>query len=99
MRRSLLHDVAVPNNMAVYVFYKTNTEYARHVEEYMHDFKRRTAQDLEVVDPDSRRGADLCRLYDVVEYPTIIATAPDGRMQSSWRGEPLPTIDEVSYYV
>ncbi len=85
--------------MDVWVFYRQNSEVARTVEEYLHDFQRRTAKEIEVIDPDSPRGADLCRTYDVVEYPTIVATAPDGQVRSSWRGLPLPTIDEVSYYV
>jgi hypothetical protein len=84
--------------MSVWVFYRQNSEAARTVEEYLHDFQRRTAKEIEVIDPDSVRGADLCRVYDVVEYPTIVATTPDGQVQGSWRGLPLPTIDEVSYY-
>ena len=84
--------------MSVWVFYRQNSEAARIVEEYLHDFQRRTAKEIEVIDPDSVRGADLCRVYDVVEYPTIVATTPDGQVQGSWRGLPLPTIDEVSYY-
>lgn len=85
--------------MSVMIFYKNPGEHARIVEEYLNDFERQTAKRLEEVDPDSRRGADLCRLYDVVEFPTIVATAEDGQLRNSWRGVPLPTIDEVNYYV
>lgn len=85
--------------MSVMVFYRENSEYAREVSGYLKDFERRTAKTLDVVDPDSRRGADLCRIYDIVEYPTIVATMEDGQMRNMWRGLPLPTIDEVSYYV
>lgn len=85
--------------MSVLVFYKSESEHARDVEEYLHDFERRTSHVLETVDPDSPRGVQLGELYDVVEYPTIVATNEDGQMRNSWRGVPLPTIDEVSYYV
>lgn len=85
--------------MSVMVIYKSASEYARAVEEFLHDFERRTARTLEIVDPDSRRGADICRVYDVVEYPTIVATSEDGQLRKIWRGVPLPLIDEVSYYV
>lgn len=81
------------------IFYKKLGEETRRAEEYGHDFERRTAHTLEYIDPESARGVELARLYDVVEYPTIIATATDGQMRDSWRGFPLPTIDEVSYYV
>ena len=85
--------------MAVMVFYKSDSDHARSVIDYLYDFRRRTAKDLEEVDPDSRRGIDLAQLYGVVEYPTIIATTEDGQLRNMWRGLPLPTIDEVSYYV
>jgi len=85
--------------VGVFVFYRRESDYGREVEEYLHDFERRTGKELEVIDPDSARGADMCRTYDVVEYPTIIATGTDGQVQGMWRGTPLPTIDEVSYYV
>jgi hypothetical protein len=85
--------------VSVMVVYKSSSEHARDVDEYLHDFEKRTARTLETIDPDSRRGADLCRLYDVVEYPTIIAVSKDGQLLHMWRGIPLPLIDEVSYYV
>lgn len=85
--------------MPVMVLYKSSSEHARDVIDYLHDFEQRTGHTLETIDPDSRRGADLCRLYDVIEYPTVIATTSDGQMRNMWRGIPLPTIDEVSYYV
>lgn len=85
--------------MAVMVFTRDRTDYSRRVSEYLHDFTRRTAREITVVDPDSRNGAELARVYDIVEYPTIIATSNDGALQANWKGLPLPTIDEVSYYV
>jgi len=85
--------------VSVMVVYRDPGESSRDVETFLHDFKRRTAQDLEVIDPDSRRGSDLCRAYDIVEYPTLLAVAEDGQVRNMWRGLPLPTIGEVSYYV
>jgi len=38
-------------------------------------------------------------VYDIVEYPTIIALSDSGQLQNLWRGLPLPTISEVSFYV
>lgn len=81
------------------IFTREDTDYARRVTEFLYDFKRRTSHALTVVNPDSADGAARAQVYDIVEYPTIIATADDGRLLSQWRGLPLPTIDEVSYYV
>lgn len=80
------------------VIYKKQSEHAERVEEFLRDFKRRTLHEMEAVNPDSPRGADICRIYDIVEYPTIIATTSDGQLRNMWRGMSLPTIDEVSYY-
>lgn len=85
--------------MRAVVVYKYHSDHAREVLDYLRDFERQTNQTLEEVDPDTRDGADFCRLYDVVEYPSIVVMQDDGVMQNMWRGRPLPMIDEVRYYV
>ena len=85
--------------MRVVVVYKEQTDYARQVTDYLRDFKRQTGHDLEAMNPETPAGIDFCRTYDIVEYPTLIAISNDGVMQNTWRGLPLPTISEVSYYV
>lgn len=85
--------------MRVVVIYKDDSEHSRAVSDYLRDFNRQTGHELETLDPDTGDGADFCRTYDVVEYPTIIALSDDGALQNMWRGLPLPTISEVSYYV
>lgn len=84
--------------MKVIVFYKPESEHATQVEEYLRDFSRQTGKELETMNPDSAEGAQLCRVYDIVEYPSMIALSDDGLLQTSWRGLPLPLISEVSYY-
>jgi hypothetical protein len=85
--------------MSAFLFYKVESDHARAVTDFLHDFEKRTGKTLEVVDPDSPRGENLRELYDVMMYPTIIATDDDGRLKEAWRGEPMPLIDEVSFYV
>jgi hypothetical protein len=81
------------------VVYKEETDYARDVTDYLRDFYRQTGHELETINPDTPDGADFCRSYDIVEYPSIVALSDDGALQNLWRGLPLPTISEVSYYV
>lgn len=85
--------------MRVVVVYKEESDYAREVSDYLRDFTRQTGHTLETLDPDTRDGADFCRAYDIVEYPSIVALSDNSVMQNMWRGRPLPTISEVSYYV
>lgn len=85
--------------MRVAVVYKQATDYARQVEEFLTNFQRQTGRELEVLNPEDRDGESFCRTYDIVEYPTVIAVSDDGQVQNMWRGLPLPTVSEVSYYV
>jgi len=85
--------------MRVVVVYKTESDHARTVFDYLRDFKNQTGHDLEEVNPDSAAGSDFCRTYDIVEYPTIIALSDSGQLQNIWRGTPLPTTSAVSFYV
>jgi hypothetical protein len=85
--------------MRTVVVYKDNSEHARTVSDYLRDFSRQTGHELDVLDPTTKEGADFCRAYDIVEYPSLVALSDDGALQNLWRGLPLPTISEVSYYV
>ncbi|HJM04334.1 MAG TPA: hypothetical protein QF549_01690 [Candidatus Saccharimonadaceae bacterium] len=73
-------------------------DYTRTVLDYLRDFKMQTGRELEVMDPESPDGVMFCRAYDIMEFPTLVALSDDGHMQNQWRGLPLPTISEVSYY-
>lgn len=84
--------------MKVMIIYRTESDYARSVIDFMRDIKRQTGYELEEVSPDTREGNRICRDYSIVEYPTIVAVNSEGMMQNMWRGLPLPTISEVGYY-
>lgn len=85
--------------MRAVVIYKEESDHAREVTDYLRDFVRQTGHELETLNPDTADGAAFCRTYDIVEYPSIAALSDDGVLQNLWRGRPLPTISEVSYYV
>lgn len=80
------------------VVYKVESDHYRPVVEFMDAFRRQTGRELETINPEDREGAALCRTYDIVEYPTVIATDDNGVMQRVWRGVPLPMVSEVSFY-
>lgn len=84
--------------MKVIVIYRSASEHGRTVEDYLRDFNRQTGRELETIDPDTKEGIDMARAYDIVEYPSVMALSDDGHLQNFWRGLPLPTISEVSYY-
>ena len=84
--------------MRVVVIYKDNTDYTRTVTDYLRDFEHQTGHELETMDPDTAGGSQFCDTYDIYDYPTIIAISDASVMQNLWRGLPLPTISELSYY-
>ena len=84
--------------MRIVVVYKHVSDNGREVREYVDDFKRQTGLKIEVMDPDSGRNEFFLQAYDIVEYPTTLAIADDGRLLQMWRGRPLPLFDEVAYY-
>ena len=84
--------------MRVVVVYKNDSDHARPVLDYLRDFKYQTGHDLETIDPETADGIDFCEAHDIVEYPTVVALSDGGSMQNNWRGLPLPTISEISFY-
>lgn len=85
--------------MKVVVISKDKNDYSSTVDDYLRDFEHQTGHKLEVLDPDTTEGVQFCETYDVVEYPSIIAISDEGIIQNSWRGLPLPTISELTYYI
>ena len=85
--------------MKTVLLYRANSEHERLVLDYLRDFKMQTGKDLPTMEVDSAEGMELCRMYDIVEYPAILARNNDGQVQNLWTGQTLPRIGEVSYYV
>ena len=84
--------------MRIVVVYKDASDHGREVREYVDDFEKQTGLEIEQKNPDDGRNQFFLRAYNIVEYPTILAIADDGRLLQIWRGRPLPLFDEVAYY-
>lgn len=80
----------------VVVVTKEGRDYSRTVSDWVEDFYRATGRKLEIVDPD--KETLFCEAYDVVEYPTILALSERGVL-CSWKGLPLPTRDDILFYL
>lgn len=85
--------------MKAIILYKPQSEFSRVVEEFAHEFEARTPHKAELVDVDSRQGDALARLYDIVQYPSIIAVRDDGQLVKSWSGVPMPLVNDVEGYL
>lgn len=86
--------------MKLVVLYRPNSEYARSIEEWVHDFERRASNhNVELLSLDTREGSDMARLYDIIRYPALLAVREDGQLLKNWEGDVLPLINEVAAYL
>lgn len=85
--------------MKTVLLYRPNSEHERQALNYMRDFAAQSGKKLPTLDPDTPEGVAVCRFYDILQFPAILVTDSEGRMQNLWLGEHLPTFSELSYYV
>jgi hypothetical protein len=84
--------------MKVIVLYRPESEYARSVEVFIHDYRARHDDKLDVINIDSRDGVAMASLYDIMQFPALLAIREDGSVLKSWEGSDLPLMDEVAAY-
>jgi hypothetical protein len=85
--------------MKAVIFYRPHSEHERMVEEYARDFARHTGKELPLVDVNTRDGAATAGTYEIMKFPSILATDDEGKMLHVWSDDLLPRFDEVSFYV
>lgn len=64
----------------------------------MHDFSKVHNKKVESINVDTREGVALASLYDVMQYPAIVATTEAGSILQIWSGEQLPLMNELAAY-
>jgi hypothetical protein len=85
--------------MKAFILYHTDSEFARTVEEYVSEFKRVTGHEIELQDLNTIEGADMAKLYDIMQNPSLLAVRDDGQLAQMWQGTPLPLMNEVLGYI
>ena len=82
--------------MKLTIIYRENSEHARAVTDFVEILRRRyPGKEAELLDIDTKQGADKAAVYGVTQYPALLLTNFEGRVYSQWEGEPLPIVDEV----
>ena len=88
--------------MKLLILYQPNSEHATAVESYVRDFEHQHdtgTNRVELQSVNTREGAATASLYDIMQYPAILAIADDGSVLNSWVGDSLPLMDEVAGYL
>ncbi len=86
-------------NMKVIMLYHPVSEHARRVEEFAKDFERIHHHDIELISLETPEGANLAKVYDIVQYPGIVITQDDGAHMKQWEGDTLPLMTEVAAHI
>ncbi len=85
--------------MKATILYHPQSEPARAVEEYVRDFRVQTGKTIDLLSVDTREGADLAALYDVVQYPALLVQQDNGDLVKFWQDVRLPLMNEVAGYM
>lgn len=86
--------------MKVLLLYRPKSEHERKVEEFMRDFSKvYPDHTINLLSLDTREGVSTASLYDVMQYPAVLALTNDGHLLKDWQGGgQLPLMGEVAYY-
>lgn len=82
--------------MKFVILWREKSDHARAVIEFV-EMMRRTYPDKkpEMVELETRRGADVAQYYYVDRYPAVIVATSDGHVLGQWQGLPMPLVDQV----
>jgi hypothetical protein len=85
--------------MKAVILYKPNSEMESSVQDYIREFAHQTGKTIALVDSDSVQGIEIAKLYDIVQFPSIVVFRDDGSFIESWLDrEKWPTVSELSFY-
>ena len=85
--------------MKAVILYHQNSEFTRSLEAYVRDFATQQNQTIELVSLETVKGADLARLYDIVQYPALLVMQDNGALVKDWQGSQMPLMSEVAGYL
>ena len=85
--------------MRVFCLYRPNTETERAVTDLNAELKRRYNSDLELISMDTVEGDRLAEVYDIWNFPAVVAVDSNGAPQKSWSDGQLPLLSELNYYL
>ena len=85
--------------MKLLVIYRPLSEHGSAVDSFVREFSRRNPSvRVELLDIDTREGMATASLYDIMQYPGILALRDDGSVLNAWQGSMLPLMNDVAGY-
>lgn len=83
------------------MLYRPNSEHSSAAESFVRDFQRQrdVGIKMELVSVNTRDGAAMASLYDILSFPSVLALSDSGSYLNAWVGPSLPLMDEVAGYM
>ena len=82
--------------MTITIIYRSDSDMYRPVQEFIELCHRKyPGKEINEIELDTREGAELAQVYDIDICPGIIVKADNGSVVGTWKGQPLPLVDEV----
>lgn len=81
------------------MLYRPNSEGSRVVEEYVRDFEKSRGKEIKLISLNTREGAAIASLYDMMQNPGLLVLRDDGQVVADWQGMQLPLMNEVAGYM
>lgn len=85
--------------MRLRLIHRERSDYAAAVRTFVRELQIAGITEIEELDPDTPEGVDVCRLYGVMQYPSVVVTSDSGALSFMSQGAPLPLIREVQHHV
>ncbi|MCY4010535.1 MAG: hypothetical protein OXF30_00485 [Candidatus Saccharibacteria bacterium] len=83
--------------MKIYLFYRPQVGMDLAIDTFLKLLDRHKSK-LQVINVDSRQGDQLSRLYDLMDYPSVVVVRDDGVQVESWQGK-LPYLEDLNPYL
>ena len=85
--------------MKAFFIYHPQSEHARQVEEYVHNFSQVDSHTIGLQSLETKEGAETAKLYDIVSYPALLIVDDRAQLLKVWQGDQLPLMNEVAGYL
>jgi len=83
---------------SVTLLYHPDSDQNAMVRDLEYNYRKQTGKVLDKLSLETIQGAEMARLYGVVQYPAIIAKDTNGIMIRMWEGSNIPLVSEISFY-
>lgn len=84
--------------MKIYLFYRPDTESEIAADNFLKILTEHQQTQIKLIDVQTREGSNMCQIYSVMSYPSVLVLTNDGRQIKFWHGEVPYSQDLAPYF-